>query len=201
MLLCDKLFLNLDSICHYRPSLETVYERLTSKKFLEYSDLTEALKVPGERFPLYNKNHRLPPKIKLSKSQYIRLLQIQAQAIILHYKIDKKMIDCISAKNLSLSDPCIYAPFLPASFDMVKYKNSDEEEPQINLNEAVELRVVDKAFKKLVHIRIDRDDFLFYRTQVKYFLLLDAALKACLIKYGNDFKDFVSVIKHYHDKN
>ena len=199
MLLSQKLFQKLDSSqSEIPPSLEQVYQRLISEKLLDFPDQTEAetsSKASAEKYPLHDKNYQMPPKISLSKAQYVRLLRMQAEAIIEYYKIDKEMVDCIGGRSLSNSS-CIYDPKQPIPFNMAKYENFEEDEPVIDRTEAVAMKAFDKQFKKHVHIKIDLNSFYFYKTQAKYKLFLNQHIQQNFINDGAVFSDFFDVTKY-----
>ena len=194
MLMCSRLLEKMENVVLCTPSLQQVFERLRSREFLKFPEnklvTSEISKVPSEKFTFYNKNNQVTGRNNFSRQQYVQLLKMYSQAIINYYHIDQDMVDCISGKsvvnnvNVAPSENFI-------EFNLENYLNFDENPPIIDKDEIVQKTKVDKDFKKLVHIRIEKADYFFYRNEVKHILLLGNVLNKFVAEYGGIFSDFL----------
>ena len=181
-------------------SLEIPFESIRHKEWIKFKDAgslekAETAKVAAEltsitsgppvysRFLTANSNLK-PKKLEITQKSCLKVLLIFAAAINDFYHIQ------VSVKEMHESkiEP------IPAT-DSTSFVDREPQLDDNNLEEKVTMRKPDLNFKKLVHIKLSLDTCTFYRNEIKYFMILPKLIKKCSEKFGEQFDDWMELVK------
>lgn len=190
MLLSNELLLNFETCCS-SISLQNVYNLFKQSSFLSYKESKNDKKLVNIiKYPLYDKNHKIN-KRSISQQDYLKLLKLYTKSTVAYYRIND------GVKELQMPYSVVNLP-KTNSIPIQKTFNFDdiaEEVKNVDYNEKFIPRSVDLNFKKQIHIKFNKNAWIFYREQIKYFVLLIKVINKCSLLYGTKFDDWMIFVK------
>lgn len=181
MLLCHDALKNIQNISK-PPSLEVPLELICSKAFA---------KLPKERTSLSPGKRATPRRVKTTQEQFLKLVAIYMRSINAFYLIK----DCYQKhKQIPTTEE---KKFVPACSSPTNFTNFKEKVDKVDLEEQIQLRQVTSTAKKQTRIKASKESLIFYRNEMKYFVLLAQRIEHYHTKEGPLFNELMELAKEW----
>jgi hypothetical protein len=122
------------------------------------------------------------------------------QSINSFYRISDlaKEMEADRGQSLSQVDSASTISSQPSIPDFFNFKDKIYEvlEKAVNLNEKVEISKRGNNFRKMFHIKVSKDVFLFYRSEIKWFSLIKQVVRDCHGKYEGKFDQWLEYMEN-----
>lgn len=191
MLLSNELLLYFETSCS-SISLQNIYNLIRNSSFLTYKESENNKKLSNVntmKFPVYDKQQKLK-KRSFNQKDYLKLLKLYTESTVDYYRIND------GVKELNISNTIKNVPKTESITIQNTYNFDDIAEgiKNVDYDEEFIPRGVELNFKKLIHIKFNKDVCLFYREQIKNLLLLNKIIKQCSIIHGAKFDDWMNLV-------
>lgn len=190
MLLSNELLLHFET-CSSSISLQNVYSLFRNSSFLSYKESSNCKEIVNTmKYPVHDKNFKIKNHL-INQKDYLKLLKLYTESTIIYYRIND------GVKELQISNTDENAPKntqIPIQ-NTYNFDNIAEGVENIDYSEKFIPRRVELNFKKLIHIKFNKDGWLFYREQIKYLVLLKKVIKQCSTKFGPKFDDWIDFVQ------
>lgn len=190
MLLSNELLLHFET-CSSSISLQNVYSLFRNSSFLSYKESKNCKEIVNTmKYPVYDRKYKIKSH-SISQKDYLKLLKLYTESTIIYYRIND------GVKELHISNAVENVPkntIIPIQ-NTYNFDNISEGIEKIDYNEEFIPRRVELNFKKLIHIKFNKDACLFYREQIKNLLLLKKVIKQCSKEYGPKFDDWMVFVQ------
>lgn len=191
MLLSNELLLHFEP-CSSSISLQNVYNLVRNSSFLTYKESKNNQKlsiVNSMKYPVFDKKPKLEKRLFIQKD-YLKLLKLYTESTIDYYRIN----DGVKELNMSATVENVPNTKSTPIQNTYNFDNIAEGIENVDYDEEFTPRGVELNFKKLIHIKFNKDACLFYREQIKNLLLLNKVIKQCSIAYGAKFDDWMILV-------
>jgi hypothetical protein len=159
-------------------SLEVPFEILRNKeweKFKQEVKIERAKQQVPLRYPVLVAKQQ-PRKVEVSQKDFLNVSRIFAASINDFYQIKASVNGIYKVqKPETISQP-------PPPLENLR-------------DEPIALRKTDKSFKKLVHIKLTLETCLFYRNEIKHFIILPKLVRKSSERFGEKFDEWMELVK------
>ena len=186
MLLSNELLLNFET-CSSSISLQNVYNLVRNSSFLSYKESKNNKElVIKMKYPVFDKKHKIK-KRSMNQKDYLKLLKLYTESTVNYYRINDGIKELHVSNTVENSTKNKSIPIQNA----YNFDNIAEGVKNVDYNEEFIPRGVNLNFKKLIHIKFNKDACLFYREQIKNLLLINKVITQCSIVYAGKFDDWM----------